>query len=53
MSAVIDQSWALCFQPDLEVVDPPTFIYVAANLGSQAWETLGISTGCLCSAHGG
>lgn len=52
MSAVTDWSWALCFQPDLEIVDPPTFTYLAANLGSQAWEISGSSTGCLCSPHG-
>lgn len=47
MPADLDWSWALCFLSDLEIVDPSAFTSLAANLGSQAWETLGISTDCV------
>lgn len=39
--------------PDLKFIDSSTFPYLFANLGSQTWETLGISAGCLCAVPSG
>lgn len=38
---------AAVFWPDLKFIDSSTFLYLVTNLGSQIWETSGISTGCV------